>query len=97
MVRDPQILLRAITVIALIAAALATAVQLDRESAPERSADTPPTDDPLRVEPSARISSLERCRTITPEDVATDTTCQAAWAENRRRFFTPASDGREEE
>ena len=90
MARDPQILLRAVAVIALIAAALATVVQLNRESAPERSADNPPTDDPLRVE-------LERCRTITPEDLATDTACQAAWAENRRRFFAPANDGREEE
>ena len=90
MARDPQILLRAVAVIALIAAALATAVQLDRESAPERSADTPSTDDPLRVE-------LERCRTITPKDLATDTVCQAAWTENRRRFFTPSSDGREQE
>ena len=90
MARDPRILLRAAAVIALIAAALATAVQLDRESAPERSADTPPSDDPLRVE-------LERCRTITPEDLTTDTACQTAWAENRRRFFAPASDGREEE
>ena len=90
MARDPQILLRAAAVIALIAAALATAVQLDRESAPERSADTPPTNDPLRVE-------LERCRTITPEDLATDTACQAAWTENRRRFFAPVGDGREEE
>ena len=90
MARDPQILLRAVAIIALIAAALAAAVQFDRESASKHSADTPPTDDPLRVE-------LERCRTITPEDLATDTACQAAWAENRRRFFAPASDGREEE
>ena len=90
MVHNPQILLRAVAVIALIAAALATAVQFDRESATERSADTPPTDDPLRVE-------LESCRTMTPEDLATDNACQAAWAENRRRFFTPASDGRNEE
>ena len=90
MARDPQILLRVIAVIALIAAALAAAVQLDRESPSERSADTPPTGDPLRAE-------LERCRTITPEDLATDTACQAAWAENRRRFFAPASNGREEE
>lgn len=90
MARDPQILLRAVAVIALIAAALAAAVQFDRESATERAADTPSTDDLLRVE-------LERCRRITPEDLATDTTCQAVWAENRRRFFAPASDGREEE
>ena len=90
MAHDPQMPLRAVAVIALIAAALATAVQLDRESATERSTDAPPTNDPLRVE-------LERCRTITPEDLATDTACQTAWAENRRRFFAPASDGREEE
>lgn len=90
MAHDPQILLRAVAVIALIAAALATAVQLDRKSATERSADTPPTNDPLRVE-------LERCRTITPEDLATDTACQAAWAQNRRRFFAPSSDGRDKE
>ena len=90
MARDPQILLRAVAVITLIAAALAAAVQLDRESASERSAGSPPTDDPLRAE-------LERCRTITPEDLATDAACQAAWAKNRRRFFTPSSDGREQE
>ena len=90
MALDPQILLRAVAFIALIAAALATAAQLDRESATERSADTPSTDDPLRIE-------LERCRTITPEDLATDTACQAAWAENHRRFFAPDSNGREEE
>ena len=90
MARDPQILLRAVAVIALVAAALATAALFDRESATERSADTLSTDDPLHVE-------LERCRTITPEALAADTACQAAWAENRRRFFTPASDDREEE
>ena len=90
MAHDPQILLRAVAVIALIAAALATAVQLNREGVPERSADTPPTAAPLRVE-------LARCRTITPEALATDTACQAAWAENRRRFFKPTSHGLDEE
>ena len=90
MAHDPQILLRAVAVIALIAAALAAAVQLDRERAPERGATDQSADDPLRAE-------LERCRTITPEDLATDAACQAAWAESRRRFFTPSSDGREQE
>ena len=90
MARDPQILLRAVAVIALIAAALATAVQLDRESTPERSGDARLTDDTHRTE-------LERCRTIIPETLATDIACQAAWAENRQRFFAPASDGRDEE
>ena len=87
---DPQILLRAAAVIALIAAALATAVQFDRESAPERNVADLSAGDPLRAE-------LERCRTIRPEALAADTACQAAWAENRRRFFAPSSDGREEE
>ena len=90
MTHDPQVLLRAVAVIALIAAALAMAVQFDRESAPERSVDIRSTDDPLRVE-------LERCRTITPEDLATDTACQAAWTENRRRFFAPSHAAQEEE
>jgi conjugative transfer region protein TrbK len=40
----------------------------------------PAADDPLRAE-------LARCRDLTPDDLATDTACQAAWAENRRRFF----------
>jgi len=40
-------------------------------------------DDPLRAE-------LARCRTLTPEDLATDTACRKAWAENRRRFFDGA-------
>jgi conjugative transfer region protein TrbK len=30
---------------------------------------------------------LERCRTITPEQLASDDACQRAWAKNRRRFF----------
>lgn len=37
-------------------------------------------DDPLKRE-------LRRCRTLTPEALEADTDCQAAWAENRRRFF----------
>ena len=90
MARDPKILLRVVAVIALIAAALAAAVQLDDNTPPERSVDAQPSDDPLRAE-------LARCRTITPEEHAADTACQEAWAENRRRFLTPASDGREEE
>ena len=87
MARDLQIMLRAI---AVIAAALAAAVQLNGQSAPERSAVDLSTDDPLRAE-------LERCRTITPEDLATGTVCQTAWVENRRRFFAPASDDRNKE
>lgn len=32
-------------------------------------------------------SSLERCRTVTPEQTATYDHCRQIWAENRRRFF----------
>jgi len=49
----------------------------------------PSTDDPLRAE-------LARCRVLTPEDLATDTDWQAAWAENRGRFFGAPSDAPEE-
>jgi len=46
-------------------------------------------DDPLRAE-------LTRCRDLTPDNLATDTACQAAWAENRRRFFGAPADAPEE-
>ena len=49
----------------------------------------PYTDDPLRAE-------LARCRDLTPDDLATDTACQTAWAENRRRFFGAPADVLEE-
>jgi conjugative transfer region protein TrbK len=49
----------------------------------------PSTDNPLRME-------LARCRDLTPEDLATDTDCQAAWAENRRRFFDAPADAPED-
>jgi len=39
---------------------------------------------------------LARCRTLTPQEFETDTTCRAAWAENRRRFFGQPSDGPED-
>ena len=50
---------------------------------------TPSTDDPLRAE-------LARCRDLTPDDLATETACQTAWAENRRRFFGAPADVLEE-
>ncbi len=49
----------------------------------------PVADDPLRAE-------LARCRDLTPEELGTDSACQAAWAENRRRFFRAPSDAPEE-
>ena len=68
-------------------AALMAAMELQRALEEER-ADRPTavSDDPLRV-------TLQRCRTLTPEALAADTECQAAWDENRRRFFgEPSSD-----
>lgn len=49
----------------------------------------PAADDPLRAE-------LTRCRSLTPEELATDNGCRAAWAENRRRFFSAPADAPEE-
>lgn len=36
-------------------------------------------------------TDLMRCRTITPEQLVVYDSCRRAWAENRRRFFTPSS------
>ena len=80
------------TVLRLIAigmggiAALMAAIELANSVTPP-TARAPATrdGDPLRTE-------LTRCRTITPEELAADAACQAAWAENRRRFFGPAAD-----
>ncbi|MBI1340806.1 putative entry exclusion protein TrbK-alt [bacterium] len=60
---------------------LMTAMELGKAVREDMGATVmPSTDDPLRVE-------LARCRDLTPDDLSTDTACQAAWAENRRRFF----------
>ncbi|MEM9812349.1 MAG: putative entry exclusion protein TrbK-alt [Pseudomonadota bacterium] len=57
------------------------AIELQR-ALEEETADRPAvvSDDPLRA-------TLQRCRALTPEALQADTECQAAWAENRRRFF----------
>ena len=61
-------------------AALAAAVELSRrEPSLEITASSSDTD-PLHTD-------LVRCRTLTPDEVETDTACKKAWAENRRRFF----------
>jgi conjugative transfer region protein TrbK len=36
---------------------------------------------------SAEGRELERCRTITPEELASDQACRRAWAELRQRFL----------
>ncbi|MEM7683191.1 MAG: putative entry exclusion protein TrbK-alt [Pseudomonadota bacterium] len=63
-------------------AALMAAIELQRALEEERSAEPSAvvSDDPLR-------ETLQRCRTLTPEALEADIECQAAWEENRRRFF----------
>jgi len=70
-------------VLLMAAIELKTALTLEEPASVKRR-----IDDPLRRE-------LARCRTLTPEQFETDTTCRAAWAENRRRFFGQPSDGPE--
>ena len=87
----PDTILRLIAIGMGGIAALMAAIELtDSVTPPSARAPATLEDDPLRAE-------LMRCRTITPEDLATDAACQAAWAENRRRFYgssgdTPAGD-----
>lgn len=73
-------------------AALMAAIELQRALEEERSAEPSAvvSDDPLR-------ETLQRCRTLTPEDLEADTECQAAWEENRRRFFGPSTNNRDTE
>ncbi|CTQ50752.1 putative entry exclusion protein TrbK-alt [Jannaschia donghaensis] len=69
-------------------AALMAAMELQRALEEERAAEPAAvvSDDPLR-------ETLQRCRTLTSEALEADTECQAAWEENRRRFFgTSAND-----
>lgn len=67
-------------------AALMAAMELQRTLEDERAnSSMVVSDDPLR-------ETLQRCRTLTPEAIEADTECQAAWAENRRRFFGAPSD-----
>ena len=67
---------------ALVGAVLiATAMRIDRREPTVAAVPPAQTADPLSTE-------LERCRNISKlEDV--DDSCRAAWAEARRRFFSP--------
>ena len=67
----------------LVAAAIvALAIRFDRDSAKPHELARQPTQstDPLAAEPA-------RCQSIGPA-AQSDAPCAAAWAENRRRFFT---------
>jgi conjugative transfer region protein TrbK len=71
-------------------AALAAAVELANTVAPEKPSPSATSNDPLQAE-------LARCLSMTPEDLDTDTTCRAAWAEHRRRILGQPADQTEEE
>ena len=71
-------------------AALFAAIELANNAAPEAPVEPSVGDDPLQEE-------LARCRTMTPEDLDTDTACRAAWAEHRRRFLGLPGDNSEKE
>jgi conjugative transfer region protein TrbK len=75
------LLLRALT-LAFVAAMIALAVHQSRRDSPEQ-VDGPPAS--VAVDPLA--TELARCRTITPEQNASDDTCRRVWAESRRRVF----------
>lgn len=74
--------LKAIAIALGAIAALLAAMELQRALEEERATESAAavSDDPLR-------ETLQRCRTLTPEALEADTECQAAWEENRRRFF----------
>jgi conjugative transfer region protein TrbK len=79
------LLLRALT-FAFVAATVVLAVhQLRRDNAEQ--VDGPPAS----VVVDKLATELARCRTITPEQNASDDTCRRVWAESRRRFFARSS------
>ena len=71
-------------------AALFAAVELANTAVLEAPVEPSAGGDPLQEE-------LARCRTMTPEDLDTDTACRAAWAEHRRRFLGLPNDNPEKE
>ena len=75
------LLLRALT-FAFVAAMIALAVHQSRRDDQSRwmVRQRAVVVDPLATE-------LARCRTITPEQNASDDTCRRVWAESRRRFL----------
>lgn len=84
--------LKAIAIALGAIAALMAAIELQRAMEEERSAEPSAvvSDDPLR-------ETLQRCRSLTPEALGSDTACQAAWEENRRRFFGTSTNDLETE
>ncbi|MGE0521623.1 MAG: putative entry exclusion protein TrbK-alt [Variibacter sp.] len=78
-----RVLLR-LSALAFVATALVVAVMQSRHADTDAGPPAATAADPLSAD-------LIRCRTVTPEQLATDDTCRRVWAENRRRFFAPPS------
>jgi conjugative transfer region protein TrbK len=78
---------RAIGLVTVGAAIVTTAVHFDQRNSSQ--ADRPGAVSAAHVDPLTR--ELRRCQSIgmAAQD---DAACEAAWAENRRRFFDPLSD-----
>lgn len=71
-------------------AAFFAAAELANTVMPQAPLEPSAGDDPLQAE-------LARCLSITPEELETDMSCRAAWAEHRRRFLGLSSDSPEKE
>ncbi|MEM8758861.1 MAG: putative entry exclusion protein TrbK-alt [Pseudomonadota bacterium] len=84
--------LKAIAIALGAIATLMAVMELQRAFEDERLGEpsTVVSDDPLRV-------TLQRCRALTAEELEADTDCQAAWEENRRRFFGTSTDDQDTE
>jgi conjugative transfer region protein TrbK len=72
--------------LAFVAATIALSVHQSRQDSAVQ-VDGPP----VRVVADPLATELARCRTITPEQNASDDTCRRAWVESRRRFFARSS------
>ena len=87
-----EITLKAIAITLGAIAAFMAAIEFQRALEEEHSAESSAvvSDGPLR-------ETLQRCRSLTPEALEADTECQAAWEENRRRFFGTSTNDPETE
>ena len=79
------LLLRGLT-LAFVAAMIALAVHQSRQDSAVQ-VDGPP----VRVVADPLATELARCRTIMPEQNASDDTCRRVWVESWRRFFARSS------
>ncbi|WP_103220591.1 putative entry exclusion protein TrbK-alt [Roseibium marinum] len=87
---SPDQIIRLVAVALGGLAALFAAVELANTVAPETPARPSASNDPLQA-------ALASCRTMTPEELDTDKSCRAAWAEQRRRFLGLPDDEPEKE